>query len=47
MTDLGRMVEGEQRRLTDAKRLDRLPALDRVARLMNTLADRDRVARSL
>jgi hypothetical protein len=44
LTDLERLLEGGQRRLTEAKRLDRLPALDRVARLLNTLADRLRFA---
>jgi hypothetical protein len=44
MTNLVRMVEGEERRLTEAGRLDRLPALDRVARRLGTLADRVRFA---
>ncbi len=44
MADLGRMVEGAARRLTEARRLNRLPALDRVARLLSTLADRTRFA---
>jgi len=44
LTDLNRIVEGAERRLTEAGRLDRLPALDRVARLVSTLADRIRYA---
>jgi hypothetical protein len=44
LAELSRMVEGAERRLTEANRLDRLPALDRVARLLNTLADRIRFA---
>jgi hypothetical protein len=44
LADLGRTVEGAERRLTEANRLDRLPALDRMARLLNTLADRIRYA---
>lgn len=44
LADLNRTVEGAERRLTEANRLDRLPALDRVARLLNTLADRIRFA---
>lgn len=44
MADLGRMVEGAARRLTEARRLDQLPALDRVGRLLGTLADRIRFA---
>ena len=44
LVDLSRTVEEAQRRLTEANRLDRLPALDRVARLLNTLADRIRFA---
>jgi hypothetical protein len=44
LADLGRTLEGAVRRLTEAKRLDRLPALDRVARLLNTQADRIRLA---
>jgi len=42
LADLTRMVEGAERRLTQAKRLDRLAALDRVARLLKTLADQIR-----
>lgn len=44
MADLGRIVEGEQRRLTEARSLERLPALDRVVRRLSTLADRIRFA---
>ena len=44
LADLGRTLEETERRLTEAKRLDRLPALDRVARLLNTQADRIRFA---
>ena len=44
LAGLSRIVEGAQRRLTEAGRLDRLPALDRVARLLGTLADRIRFA---
>ncbi len=44
LADIVRMVEGAESRLTDAKQLNRLPALDRVARLLNTLADRMRFA---
>jgi len=44
LADLNRTVEGAERRLTEANRLDRLPAPDRVARLLNTLADRIRFA---
>jgi hypothetical protein len=44
LTDLTRIIQEAERRLTEAGRLDRLPALDRVARLMNTLADRIRHA---
>jgi hypothetical protein len=42
--DLNRILEGAARRLTEARRLDRLPALDRVARRVSTLADRIRYA---
>ena len=44
LTDLNRIAEDAVRRLTEAGRLDRLPALDRVARLVSTLADRIRYA---
>jgi len=44
LADLSRTVEGAERRLADANAPDRLPALDRVARLLNTLADRIRLA---
>jgi len=44
LADLSRTVEGAERRLTEANRLDGLPALDRVARLLNTLTDRIRFA---
>lgn len=44
LVELGRTVEAAERRLTEARRLDRLPALDRVARLLHTLADRTRFA---
>lgn len=42
--EFNRILEGAARRLTEAKRLDRLPALDQVARRVNTLADRIRYA---
>jgi len=42
--DLNRILEGAARRLTEARRLDRLPVLDRVARRVSTLADRIRYA---
>jgi len=41
---LHRIVEGAERRLAEADRLDRLPAIDRVARRLSTLADRIRYA---
>lgn len=44
LAGLSRTVEDSERRLTEARALDRLPALDRVARLLNTLADRFRFA---
>jgi hypothetical protein len=44
LADLARTVEEATRRLTGAGRLDRLSALDRVVRLLNTLADRIRFA---
>lgn len=44
LADLSRTAEGAERRLTEAKRLDGLPALDRVVRLLSTLADRIRFA---
>ncbi len=44
IADLIRILEPAQRRLTEAGYLDPLPALDRVARLLNTLADRIRFA---
>ncbi len=44
IAELGRIVEGAERRLTEAGRLERLPALDRVVRLIGTLADRIRHA---
>jgi hypothetical protein len=44
IADLARMVEGAERRLTEAGRLDRLAVLDRVARRLNTLADQVRFA---
>ncbi len=44
LAGLSRTVEDAERRLTEARALDRLPALDRVARLLNTLADRIRFA---
>jgi hypothetical protein len=44
IADLVRIVERAQRRLTEATYLDPLPALDRVTRLVNTLADRIRFA---
>lgn len=42
--NLGRELEPVQRRLTEERRLDRLPALDRLGRQLNTLADRTRFA---
>ncbi len=45
IAELGRILEGAERRLSEAGRLERLPALDRVLRLINTLADRIRYAR--
>ena len=42
--ELNRIVEGAERRLTEVGRLDRLPALARVARRLSTLADRIRYA---
>lgn len=44
LSGLNRILEGAARRLTEARRLDRLPALDRVARRVSTLADRIRHA---
>ena len=44
IADLPRILEAGERRLDEAKRLDRLPALDRVARVLRTLADRVRFA---
>ena len=44
IADLPRVLEAAQRRLDEARRLDRLPALDRVARVLRTLADRVRFA---
>jgi hypothetical protein len=44
LRDLNRILEGVVRRLTEARRLDRLPALDQVARRVSTLADRIRYA---
>lgn len=44
LTDFTRTVEGAERRLSEANRLDRMPALDRVVRLLSTLADRIRFA---
>jgi len=41
---LARELEPVQRLLTDGGRLDHLPALDRIGRLANTLADRLRFA---
>jgi len=38
------LLEGAERRLTEAGQLERLPALDRVTRLLHTLADRVRFA---
>jgi hypothetical protein len=42
--EFNRILEGAARRLTEARRLDRLPALDQVARRVSTLADRIRYA---
>jgi hypothetical protein len=44
IADLPRVLEAAQRRLDGAKRLEPLPALDRVARVLRTLADRVRFA---
>ncbi len=44
LNELNRIVEGAERRLAEAGRLDRLPAIDRVARRLSTLADRVRYA---
>jgi hypothetical protein len=44
LADLHRTVEEAERRLAEANLLDRLPALDRVVRLLNTLVDRIRFA---
>jgi len=44
LAETARTIEGAERRLTEANRLDRLPALERVARLLSTLADRIRYA---
>jgi len=41
---LGRVLEQVSRALADARRLERLPAIDRLARLLATLADRIRYA---
>ena len=41
---LGRPLEQATRRLAEAKRLERLPAIDRLSRLLATLADRTRYA---
>ena len=45
LTGVGRVLEGAAQQLTDAKRLESLPALDRVSRRILTLADRIRFAR--
>jgi len=42
--DLSRILERAARRLTEARRLDRLPAVDGVARRVSILADRIRYA---
>jgi hypothetical protein len=44
LTALGRSLEQATRRLADAKRLERLPAIDRLSRLLATQADRIRYA---
>jgi hypothetical protein len=41
---LGRLLEQAARRLADGKRLERLPAIDRLARVLATLTDRTRYA---
>jgi len=41
---LGRSLEQATRRLADAKRLERLPAIDRLSRVVATVADRIRYA---
>jgi len=45
LTGVSRVLEGAAQQLTDAKRLEPLPALDRVSRRLMTLADRIRLAR--
>lgn len=45
LTDLTRIIQEAERRLTEAGRLDRLPTLDRVARRLSTLADQVRHTR--
>jgi hypothetical protein len=44
LADVGRELEPTQRRLADARQLDRLSGLDRIARQVSTLADRVRLA---
>jgi len=44
LVNLGRGLEPTQQRLTEARQLDRLPALDRIGRQVSTLADRARLA---
>src|SRR3990172_12862645 len=45
LTDLTRIIQGAERRLTEAGRLDRLPILDRVARRGGPPAGQGRHAR--
>ncbi len=44
LAGLARELESAQRRLSETGRMDRLPAVDRVGRLLNTAADRVRYA---
>ena len=44
IADLIPILEAGERRLDDARQMDRLPALDRVGRVLHTLADRVRYA---
>ena len=44
LADLGRILEGAPARLAESKRLERLPALDRLARRLAALSDRVRYA---
>lgn len=44
IAELASLLERAEHRLTEANRLDRLPAVDRVVRLLGTLADQTRYA---